>query len=267
VPPAPTDKDRPRKRRRRSFAPSTTDRTSPGPRPAAPRKGPPSPQRTGRATRPQPIPRRPRPTAPGGTFEPFRRPRGLEREQDKAVKKSRRAEHRLPDNRYVPHIPVKARGYSGSEKQVIRSMLKDAVRRGGYTSIADLYTSASPRQRRQLRQVGRIVTFGPYAHIDPSNRQRIQARNLRDTVAPGEREATVFDVGRKAAKAGFAITPTEFPGTLKAIGETAHGDRVDHRHPAGHQGARRGPGRGGRHDPAGLRGPLRVGRRGPGGVP
>jgi hypothetical protein len=100
-------------------------------------------------------------------------------------------------------------------------MLKAAVRRGGYQSIADLYTNASPRQRRQLRQVGRIVTFGPYAHIDPSNRQRIQARNERDTVAPGEREATVFDVGRKAAKAGFAITPIEFPGTLKAIGETA----------------------------------------------
>jgi hypothetical protein len=221
VPPAPTDKDRPRKRRRRTFAPSTTDRTSPGPRPAAPRKGPPSPQRTGRATRPQPVPRQPRATAPGGTFEPFRRPRGLERETDKAQKKTRRAEHRLPDNRYVPHIPVKARGYSGAEKQTIRGMLKRAAARGGYKSVSELYFDASPSQRRQLRQVGRIVTFGPYAHIDPSNRQRIQARNLRDTVAPAPRKATLLDVGGKAARAGFSITPTEFPGTLKAIGETA----------------------------------------------
>jgi hypothetical protein len=218
VPPAPPDRHRPKRRRRPTRAPSTTDRTSPGPRPAAPRKGPPSPQRTGRATRPQPIPRKPRATAPGGTFEPFRRPRGLEREKDKAQKKTRDAERRLPDNRYAPRIPVKARGYSGAEKQTIRGMLKQAVKRGGYTSVAELYADSSPNQRRNLRQVGRLVRFGPYAHIDPTARQEY-TRTATEYRSP-ERRASKLDIGKRVAQAGL-LTTVNLPDTVRTLGETA----------------------------------------------
>jgi hypothetical protein len=226
--PAPRDTDtggprrRARARRRKPYRPPRTFRTeqaAPQRRPA-PRKGPVAPQGTGGGTsdRNPPIPSRPRPTAPGGTFEPFRRKRGLERQTERARKKTVRAEKRLPENKYVPHIPVIAEGYTAPQKAEIRRLLKRSAKQGGYKSIDELYRDASPNQRRQLRQVGRIVTFGAYAHIDPSNRQRIQARNVRDTVRAGEETGAL---GKRALSAGLAFTPGRLPETFGDITKTA----------------------------------------------
>jgi hypothetical protein len=147
---------------------------------------------------PSPPPRAPRPRPSGpSAFEPFRAKHGIERQQQRARRRTRRAANRLPDNPHVPHIPVIAGGYTPRQRTVIRQTLRSAAKRGGYGSLEELYSAASPRQRQQLRRVGRIVTYGPQVARDPQGLAGLREHNLRDTVSAKQR----YPVGHKALQA------------------------------------------------------------------
>jgi hypothetical protein len=166
---------------------------------------------------PRPRPPRPRPSGPRA-FEPFRAKHGIERQQQKARRKTRKAARRLPDNRYVPHIPVISTGYTPRQRAVIRQTLRHAAKRGGYGSLEDLYRAASPRQRQQLRRVGRIVTYGPEVARDPQAIAGLREHNLRDTVRARER----YPLGRKALQGAGLILDPSHGKLLRAGGATAY---------------------------------------------
>jgi hypothetical protein len=183
------------------------------------------PRRSSAAAAAGPPGRRPRaPVLPvrvrrgRAAFEPFRAKHGIERQQQKARRKTRKAARRLPDNRYVPHIPVISTGYTPRQRAVIRQTLRSAAKRGGYGSLEDLYRAASPRQRQQLRRVGRIVTYGPEVARDPQAIAGLREHNLRDTVRARER----YPLGRKALQgAGLLLDPSHGK-LLRAGGATAY---------------------------------------------
>jgi hypothetical protein len=232
--PAPRDTDtggpkrRARARRRRatpkrpSRLPSNfrTEQAAPQRRAPRPAKGPPSPQRTGRATRPQPKPSRPtpRPSSPGRTFEPFRRDQGLDRQRRIVRNRARRAETRLPDHRDIPPVRVLKGGYSRSQAAEVKRIYRSAAKRGGYKSIHELYRAASPTQRRQIRRVGRLVLYGATSEEQGLERQaRSRARNRRDTISAGEGSSPL---PRKALQAAGLAGPAGIPKVLKAVGLT-----------------------------------------------
>jgi hypothetical protein len=170
-----------------------------------------------RATVPASPSPRPRPSGPRGV----RAVPGQARHRASAAEgapQDPRAARRLPDNRYVPHIPVISTGYTPRQRAVIRQTLRSAAKRGGYGSLEDLYRAASPRQRQQLRRVGRIVTYGPEVARDPQAIAGLREHNLRDTVRARER----YPLGRKALQgAGLLLDPSHGK-LLRAGGATAY---------------------------------------------
>jgi hypothetical protein len=207
----------PRKRRRRASAPRGPTRTQLRSANAQARQYRSQGVAVRRAARQQQRAARPRKSGPRG-FEPFRRDHGLQRQQRIQTNRTRRAEARLPDNRYVPHIPLKSGGYTPRERAAVRTILRSAAKRGGYRSVEELYRSASPRQRQQIRRVGRVVTFGPQVAKDPLGLIGVRERNRSNVVRAGAPRAPL---ARTALK-GAALFGTSQGHTklLKAAGLT-----------------------------------------------
>jgi hypothetical protein len=221
VPPAPTDKDRPAKRKRAKkpwVLPKTyrSERAAPQPR-ARPRKGPVAPQGTGGGTsdRNPPIPSRPRPSGPKG-FEPFRggSPDRLQRQESKARAKTRRARSKLPADPRIPHFPVK-RNYSRREKALIRLGYRDAQKRTGVERPRDLYMLGNQDQRRNMRNVTHSILGG----IEQVQRNRLE-REANTYRSPGPKPS----LPKKLAQAGmFALGDPGEPfgqNLAEALGKT-----------------------------------------------
>jgi hypothetical protein len=221
VPPAPTDKDRPkRKRAKRPWVlPKSyrTERAAPQRRAPAPRKGPPSPQRTGRTTdRNPPIPSKPRPRPSGpSAFEPFRSSHGLAREESKARAKTRRARSKLPADPRIPHFPVK-KNYTRREKALIRLGYREAQKRTGVARPRDLYLLGNQDQRRNMRNVTHSILGG----IEQVQQDRLE-REQRTYRSPGPKPS----LPKKLAQAGlFALGKPGQPlgaPIAEALGKTA----------------------------------------------
>lgn len=157
-----------------------------------PKAGPPSPKPLARALGPR-------------QFEPFVGNKGLAKQRERARAKSRRAEQRLGDNPNIPHIPLLSSGYSRRQRQSIRDIYKRAAKRAGYDSTEEMYRSGSPRQRAQMRRVGRVMIFGPGSYRSTAQAQRRQvAYNLRNRVAPKEPGPNLLG---KVARSGFLLLP------------------------------------------------------------
>ena len=166
-----------------------------------------------------------RPSTPAARRPPAFRPlpsspaanRPLEQVRREGRRKVTRARTKLSDHPAVPNVPVK-RNYTAAERRAILLQMRRGVDRAGVDSITDLYSVASPRQRRRLRAVGkslarrnaRVNPQGPPAQIPtrkgPGDNQIKAAGLTFDLRVPGK-QSGLRDVAR-------VVSPLPIPGTV-----------------------------------------------------